>query len=328
MGSVVITNKGLSEVDVRSWKLVIGDWNAIITEGTTLKPNQSTVVGPLEFPTIMDANSLFLHNSLGEIVDSFVYQNAESMYYAFDGVDWISKFKQKGLKVFLSRVVANSPRESITITNGGGKEVDVGYWEIVEDSKFTFPIGTKLQPNQSIVVGGPETDFHWPELALGNKGDDIALWDDFGEPLDEFSYSRARENMHFVREGDDWVECNIPKPAVILTRVVANNINESITVTNTGIKDVNIGDWKIGGGSTFIFPPDTILEPKASFVIGGPSTDFHWPDMALGNNGDDIDLQDKFGDSVDKFSYSLAQANMHFVREGKEWVERDIPKDL
>jgi len=108
----------------------------------------------------------------------------------------------------------DSEKEWIEIFNQNNFEVDLSDWQISDASgtikTYTFPIGTKINPQGFIVLYRPTT-----KITLNNEGDVLKLIQPDGKIIDSVNYEKAPMGSSYNRIGSKWLWSIVPTPGSI-----------------------------------------------------------------------------------------------------------------
>ncbi len=105
--------------------------------------------------------------------------------------------------------------EWIELYNKGNTEVDISGWRLDDITSggaqyYSIPGSTSIDPGHVLVFFGSETD-----VGLNNGGDTVNLMDEYGNPIDSYSYVHSGNDISYARipdGGDSWEEVAQPTP--------------------------------------------------------------------------------------------------------------------
>ena len=117
-----------------------------------------------------------------------------------------------------------------------------------------------------------------------------------------------------------------PQPSsVLMTKMLANAPNDStdewIQITNTGPEEVDISGWEIVEDNTFVIPAGTMLAAHSDYTIAKNLEgvrnvpDAIFPELALSNRSERVQLTDNGDRIVDNFQYGQTENNRPFRRK-------------
>lgn len=95
---------------------------------------------------------------------------------------------------------SNGDAEFLMVTNAGGSDLDVSGYAVADAVSYTFPEGTKISPNQTIMlVKDPAlitgfdqfTQYQWTSGSLSNSGEPVTFKDKSGNTADYVFFGSA-----------------------------------------------------------------------------------------------------------------------------------------
>lgn len=116
---------------------------------------------------------------------------------------------------------------------------------------------------------------------------------------------------------------------VLITEVLAHAPNDKmgewIKISNLTQSTINLTGWKLTERVTYVFPDDTEIKPNSKLIIAKTTEGFYamygfepdlvWSDLALGNNGDIVDLRDSENKLMDRLIFGKTTDNVSLVRK-------------
>ncbi len=109
-------------------------------------------------------------------------------------------------KVILSELLANpvgddTSGEWLELHNNTNDNIDLIGWSVADSSetKYKFATSIILKANGYLVI-----DTSVSNIALNNTSDDIRLFDDAGNLIDEFGYTSVKEGWSWAKIDDQW----------------------------------------------------------------------------------------------------------------------------
>jgi hypothetical protein len=85
--------------------------------------------------------------------------------------------------------------------------------------------------------------------------------------------------------------------------------NEWIELYNDSNKTVNLGNWELNNGKSFILTDNISIKPKSFLILEGENLD-----LTLKNNSGEIKLIDFAGNIIDKVNYKEAKEGLSFSK--------------
>jgi len=233
---------------------------------------------------------------------------------------------------------ASGEKEFVELINDDTLAVDLSGWKIGDAAghKKSLASTNLINPDGYYYL---EDDFY-----LNNSGDEnVYLYDSSDTVIDSVSYSGAKENQSWSRDGADWKwsttstpgATNIitaeSKPAedpddepvdetiylgdLYLSEILPNpkdneEENEYIEIYNSGSEKSSLKDWKLkdSGKTVHNFPDGAEIESDGYFAIYRKDYKF-----ALNNSGGEtVSLIDPDGHIVSKVDYEKAKENVSY----------------
>ena len=160
--------------------------------------------------------------------------------------------------------------EWIEIFNTNNFEVDLSLWQITDTvgktTIYTFPKGTKISPQNFLVIKRPET-----KITLNNNSDGLNLLQPDGKITDSLSYEKTLKGQSYNRLGDKWLWSEnltpgainiIPTPVPITENNKLSEENPNgLAVIGKSIKRLNFPSFLAAFGAA-IFSGTIILVIK------------------------------------------------------------------
>lgn len=252
-------------------------------------------------------------------------------------------------------VGADTKHEWLEIFNSGNDPINLEGWKLFEaDTNHSLSLyqgSFVLNPKGYVVICDDAATFKNDHanfsgtiidsiFSLSNSGESLALKNDVGEIILEFSYSNnfgANGNGFSLEkdEAETWRESyieggtpgekNSQKPApviypegVYINEILPNADEEYIELFNATSADVDLFDWKLKDASKtgkYVFPKGAQIEAGEYFAVYKKDYKF-----SLNNSGNEsVFLYDPNEKLASELSYKSAKENISYNFDGNIW---------